>query len=48
VPYAAATPRQARHRHDAGDNKEDQFQARKPEIIARQPGPELPARHLFT
>jgi len=28
---------QAQHRHDTGDNEEDQLQAHKPKIIARPP-----------
>jgi len=36
-------PRQAQHRHGPGDDEEDQLQAHKPKIIARQPEPDLPA-----
>jgi hypothetical protein len=38
-----ASPRQAQQRHRPGDDEEDQVQAHKPKIIARQPEPELPA-----
>jgi hypothetical protein len=36
-------PRQAQHRHGPGHDEEDQLQAHKPKIIARQPEPR-PAR----
>ena len=35
-------PRQAQHRHGPGDDEEDQLQAHKPKIIARQPEPDRP------
>jgi hypothetical protein len=38
-------PRQAQHRHGPDDDEEDQLQAHKPKIIARQPEPNLPARY---
>ena len=38
-------PRQAQHRHGPGHDEEHQLQTHKPKIIARQPGPGLPARH---
>ena len=38
-------PRQAQHRHGPGHDEEHQLQAHKPKIIARQPEPDLPARH---
>jgi hypothetical protein len=38
-------PRQAQHRYGPGDDEEDQLQAHKPNIIARRPEPDLPARH---
>ena len=38
-------PGQAQHRHDAGDNEEDQLQAHKPKIIARPPARKPTNRH---
>src|SRR5712691_2870119 len=38
-------PRQAQREHIRHDDTADQFQAHKPKIIARQPEPDLPARH---
>jgi len=35
-------PRQAQHRHGTGHDEEDQIQAHKPEIIARQPNQTCP------
>jgi len=40
-------PRQPQHRHGPGDDEEDQLQAYKPKIIARQPEPDLPAKAPF-
>jgi hypothetical protein len=38
-------PRQAQHRNGPGHDEEDQLQAHKPKIIARQPESDLAARH---
>ena len=35
-------PRRAQHRHGPGHDDEDQLQAHKPKIVARQPEPDLP------
>jgi hypothetical protein len=43
VPPPPLPPRQAQQRHGPGDDEEDQLQAHKPKIIARQPEPDLPA-----
>ena len=36
---------QAQQRHGTGDDEEDQLRAHRPKIVARQPEPDLPARH---
>jgi hypothetical protein len=37
-------PREAQHRHGPAHDEEDQLQAHKPKIIARQPEPDMPAK----